>query len=79
MLKVGFIGLGRMGRGIAGRVLGGGHDLVVYNRTREKALELEKAGARVASSIAEACRGRDVVMTMLADDAALQEVTLGSA
>src|SRR5438552_13583862 len=78
MLKVGFIGLGRMGRGIAGRVLGGGHDLVVYNRTREKALELEKAGARVASSIAEACRGRDVVLTMLADDAALQEVTLGS-
>src|SRR5437867_1817779 len=78
MLEVGFIGLGRMGRGIAGRVLSGGHDLVVYNRTREKALELEKAGARVASSIAEACRGRDVVMTMLADDAALEEVTLGT-
>lgn len=78
MMKVGFIGLGRMGRGIAGRVLGGGHDLVVYNRTREKASELVKAGARVALSVAGACEGREVVITMLADDAALQEVSLSA-
>ena len=77
-MKVGFVGVGRMGRGIAGRVLGGGHDLVVYNRTREKASEFAKAGARVAPSIASACEGREVVITMLADDPALNEVALGA-
>ncbi len=76
-MNVGFVGLGRMGQAIAGRVLGGGHDLVVYNRTREKASELAKGGARVAPSIAEACDGRAVVISMVADDQALSEVTLG--
>ena len=49
-MKVGYIGLGRMGTAIAGRVLNGGHDLTVYNRTRSKADELEKtkkAGAEI--------------------------------
>jgi 3-hydroxyisobutyrate dehydrogenase-like beta-hydroxyacid dehydrogenase len=77
-MKVGFIGLGRMGRGMAGRVLTGGHDLVVFNRTREKTSELANAGARVAGSIAGACEGREVVITMLTDDAALREVTLST-
>ena len=77
-MKVGFIGLGRMGRGIAGRVLSGGHDLAVYNRTPGKTPELAEAGARVAPSIADACDGREVVITMLADDAALEEVTLSA-
>ena len=76
-MKVGFIGLGRMGQAIATRILGGGHDLVVYNRTRSKAAELEKAGAKVAATIAEATTGRDVVFTMLTDDAALKEVIEG--
>jgi len=39
-MKVGFIGLGRMGQAMAARILGGGHDLVVYNRSRDKAAEL---------------------------------------
>src|SRR4029079_6745851 len=60
------------------RILGGGHDLVVYNRTREKAADLAAAGATVASSIADACRGRDVVITMVSDDAAVKDVTLGT-
>jgi 3-hydroxyisobutyrate dehydrogenase-like beta-hydroxyacid dehydrogenase len=77
-MKVGFIGIGRMGRGIAGRILTGENDLVVYNRTPEKAQELAAAGARVAASIAEACEDREVVITMVADDAALEEVTLGN-
>jgi 3-hydroxyisobutyrate dehydrogenase-like beta-hydroxyacid dehydrogenase len=68
-----------MGQGIAGRVLGGGHDLAVFNRTREKAADLERAGARVAGSVADACDGAEVVITMLADDAALLEVALGEA
>jgi 3-hydroxyisobutyrate dehydrogenase-like beta-hydroxyacid dehydrogenase len=76
-MNVGFIGLGRMGRGIASNVLTASDDLVVYNRTREKASELAEAGARVASSVREACEGRDVVITMLADDAALNEIAAG--
>jgi len=77
-VRVGFIGLGRMGQAMAARVLAADHDLVVYNRSIEKTTELAKGGAHVASSIAEACEGRQVVITMLTDDAALREVTLGA-
>jgi len=66
-----------MGSGIAGSILRAGHDVVVWNRTRAKCAELEAAGARVAGSIADACEGREVVCTMLADDASLEEVALG--
>lgn len=76
-MKVGFIGLGRMGQAIAARILGDGHELVVYNRTRAKADELEKQGAEVADSVAAACAGREVVFTMLSDDNALREVVHG--
>lgn len=76
-MKVGFIGLGRMGSGIAARVLSGGHDLLVFNRTAEKAAGIGQAGAKVAGSIAAVCADRDVIITMLANDAALEEVTLG--
>jgi 3-hydroxyisobutyrate dehydrogenase-like beta-hydroxyacid dehydrogenase len=78
-LNIGFIGLGRMGEGMARRILGGGHDLVVYNRTPAKTRALASEGARAAASVSQACEGRDVVVTMLADDAALAEVTLGRA
>src|SRR5690606_42074507 len=73
-MRVGFIGLGRMGQAIAGRIVGSEHDLVVYNRTRSKAADLEQRGAKVAGSIAEASAGRDVVFTMLTDDRARDEV-----
>jgi 3-hydroxyisobutyrate dehydrogenase-like beta-hydroxyacid dehydrogenase len=77
-MRVGFIGIGRMGSAIAGRVLEAGNALTVWNRTPEKTEDLARAGAQVASSVAEACRGAEVVMTMVANDAALLEVTLGS-
>jgi 3-hydroxyisobutyrate dehydrogenase-like beta-hydroxyacid dehydrogenase len=73
-MKVGFIGLGRMGQAMAARLQGGGHELVVYNRTRAKCADLEKQGAKVATSMAEACKGREVVISMLTDDKALAEV-----
>src|SRR5690606_12643315 len=73
-MKVGFTGLGRMGQAMAGRLIDAGHDLVVYNRTRSKADELEKKGAKVADSPADACAGREVVITMLTDDAALDQM-----
>lgn len=76
-MQIGFIGLGRMGQASAGRLLDAGHDLTVYNRTRSKADELEKKGAKVADSIAEASAGREVVFTMLTDDAALEQVVQG--
>ena len=76
-MKVGFIGLGRMGQGMAGRLIDAGHDLLVYNRTPEKAAELGAAGATIASSVAEAAAGRDVVITMITDDAAIDAIVLG--
>jgi 3-hydroxyisobutyrate dehydrogenase-like beta-hydroxyacid dehydrogenase len=75
-MNVGFIGLGRMGRGMAGRLLAAGHDLAVYNRTRAKADALGEAGAKVVASIAELVRHGDVTITMLADDPALEAVAL---
>lgn len=76
-MRVGFIGLGRMGQGMASRVLGGGHELLVYNRTAGKAADLAKAGAKVAGSVAEVCTDRELVISMVADDTALEAVTLG--
>ena len=76
-MRVGFIGIGRMGSGIAGRVLAGGNTLTVWNRTPEKVAELARGGAQVASSVAETCAGAEVVMTMLANDEVLLEIALG--
>jgi 3-hydroxyisobutyrate dehydrogenase-like beta-hydroxyacid dehydrogenase len=75
-LNVGFIGLGHMGAGMAGTLLKAGHHLTVYNRTPEKAQMLLGQGAKLATSIAEACQG-DVVVTMLANDEAVEAVVLG--
>jgi len=75
-MKVGFIGLGSMGSGIAANLLKAGHEVTVYNRTASKAEPLVKQGARHALKVADACQG-DVVMTMLADDPALEGVTFG--
>src|SRR5258708_11462521 len=77
-MDVGFIGLGNMGAGIARSVRRAGHRVPVYNRTRERAEALRKDGASVAVSVAEACRG-EAVLTMLADDAALESVAFGEA
>ena len=70
------IGLGQMGTGIAKSLLRAGHRLKVYNRTVERTKALLSDGAVVAGSVADACR-EDVVMTMLADDAAVEAVALG--
>jgi 3-hydroxyisobutyrate dehydrogenase-like beta-hydroxyacid dehydrogenase len=61
---------------MARRILDAGHELVVYNRSPDKAGELADAGARVSASVGDACAGREVVVTMVADDAALVEVAL---
>jgi 3-hydroxyisobutyrate dehydrogenase-like beta-hydroxyacid dehydrogenase len=76
-MKVGFVGLGSMGGGMAESLLSVGHELVVYNRTRERAERLRERGARVAATPREAARDAQVVVTMLADDAAVESVTFG--
>jgi 3-hydroxyisobutyrate dehydrogenase-like beta-hydroxyacid dehydrogenase len=73
-MKIGFIGLGNMGVAMAAHLLKSGNDLTVYNRTVEKAQPLIAQGARCAASIMDTCAG-DVVITMLADDQALESVT----
>jgi 3-hydroxyisobutyrate dehydrogenase-like beta-hydroxyacid dehydrogenase len=77
-MNVGFIGLGRMGRGMAQRVLGGGHDLAIYDVVRDQTTALGSAGARVADSLADVSHGREVVITMLVEDAVVTEATLGA-
>jgi len=75
-MKVGFIGLGHMGAGMAASLLKAGHEVTVYNRTRSKADEIVKKGAIAGANVADACQG-DVVVTMLADDSAVERVTYG--
>jgi 3-hydroxyisobutyrate dehydrogenase-like beta-hydroxyacid dehydrogenase len=77
-MKIGFIGLGRMGMGMASNLLRAGHTVAVFNRSREKAQALGESGARVSSSPADACRDAEVVMTMVADDYAVEQVVFGS-
>ncbi|HET7553479.1 MAG TPA: NAD(P)-dependent oxidoreductase [Gemmatimonadaceae bacterium] len=76
-MKVGFIGLGQMGSGMAARLIAAGHDVTVYNRTRAKTKPLRDKGASVAETPADACANAEAVFTMLADDHAVEDVTFG--
>jgi 3-hydroxyisobutyrate dehydrogenase len=78
MARIGFIGLGKMGLGMAGRLLAAGHSLRVYNRTPSKAAPLVEMGALLCASPAEACRDAEAVIVMVADDEASREVWLGA-
>jgi 3-hydroxyisobutyrate dehydrogenase-like beta-hydroxyacid dehydrogenase len=73
-MKVGFIGLGRMGHAMARRLLDGGHDVGAYNRSAGKMKPLSDAGAKAMASIKAAADFGEAVFTMLADDAAVMEV-----
>ena len=73
-MKVGFIGTGRMGQAMVRRLLDANHDVGVYNRTAAKVKPLADAGAKLLPSIAEAARYGNAVYSMLADDAAVEDV-----
>ena len=75
-MDIGFVGLGNMGRGMAVNLIKAGHHVTVYNRSPGKAEALVQQGATAARSVAEASSG-EVVFTMLADDRAVEDVTLG--
>ena len=72
-MKVGFIGLGRMGAGMAANLLRAGHEVTVYNRTLGKEQALVERGAHAAGRVADACQG-EAVVTMLADDRAVEGI-----
>jgi 3-hydroxyisobutyrate dehydrogenase-like beta-hydroxyacid dehydrogenase len=78
-MNIAFIGLGKMGTGMVHNLLRAGHSVAVYNRSREKAEALAAEGnVRVANSPADACRDAAVVMTMVADDGALDGIVFGN-
>ncbi len=79
MTAIAFVGLGDMGGRMAARLLASGHELTVYNRTAERARPLVEAGAAAAASPADAARGAELAVTMLADPAALSAVVEGEA
>jgi 3-hydroxyisobutyrate dehydrogenase-like beta-hydroxyacid dehydrogenase len=77
-MKIGFIGLGQMGAAIAANLVRARHEVCVWNRSADRARGLLDAGALLAASPKAAAADRDVVITMLADDAALDAVLLGT-
>lgn len=77
-MRIAFIGLGSMGAGMAANLLKGGHEVTVWNRTASVAEPLKAQGAKVAASATDAAQGAEVVHNMLANDAAVREVILGS-
>jgi 3-hydroxyisobutyrate dehydrogenase-like beta-hydroxyacid dehydrogenase len=75
-MKVGFIGLGQMGSGMAANLVKAGHQVWIYNRTPGKTAKLVELGAQAPGELAAVC-ANDVVITMLANDAALEHVVFG--
>jgi 3-hydroxyisobutyrate dehydrogenase-like beta-hydroxyacid dehydrogenase len=76
-MKIGFMGLGNMGSAMATQLIKAGHALTLYNRTRSRAEKLQALGASVADTPGEAAAGQDALITMLADDEALEDVIFG--
>jgi 3-hydroxyisobutyrate dehydrogenase-like beta-hydroxyacid dehydrogenase len=75
-MNVGFIGLGRMGQGMAQRILSGGHNLAVHDTVSSQIADIVAAGATAAATVADVCKGRDVVVTMLVEDPVVTDVAL---
>jgi len=78
-LKIGIAGTGRMGAAVAGRLLSQGHEVMVWNRTREKTSGLAAAGAAVAATASELASRCEIVITLLTDAAAIDAMYHGAA
>ncbi len=78
MQRIGFIGLGIMGKPMALNLIAAGYILTVYNRTRIKTGVLEQAGAKLASSPKQVSENSDVIITMVSDSPDVQEIVLGN-
>jgi 3-hydroxyisobutyrate dehydrogenase-like beta-hydroxyacid dehydrogenase len=75
-MRIGFVGLGKMGSGMAANLVAAGHEVTVYNRTRQRAEPLAQRGAKIADRPADLADA-EAVVTMLADDQAVEEVVFG--
>lgn len=73
-MKIALLGMGRMGQALAGRILEGGHELAIWNRTPGRAPQLVEEGAREEADVGSAVYGADLVITCLADDEAVRKV-----
>ncbi|HUJ09878.1 MAG TPA: NAD(P)-dependent oxidoreductase [Verrucomicrobiae bacterium] len=73
-MEIGFIGLGNMGSAMARNLIKAGHSLTVYNRTGSRAESFKSLGAKIAESPSDAATDVEVLITMLADDHALEDV-----
>src|SRR5690242_18157063 len=76
-MRIAFLGLGKMGSGMAARLAAAGHSLSVYNRTAGRAESVAKLGARVADSARSAAENADVIIGMTADDQSSRAMWLG--
>ena len=76
-MRIAFLGLGKMGSGMAARLLVAGHTLSVYNRTRSRAEPLGRLGAQVATSARAASEKADIIIGMTADDESSRAMWLG--
>lgn len=77
-MRIAFLGLGRMGSGMAARLIAAGHSLTVHNRTPERAAPLAALGARVARTPREAAQRADIIIGMTADDEASRAMWTGA-
>jgi len=77
-MNIAFLGLGGMGGGMARNLIKHGHSVIAWNRSPEPAAALHADGARIAATPAEAASGAEIAITMLANDEAVESVTLGA-
>jgi 3-hydroxyisobutyrate dehydrogenase len=77
MAKIGFLGTGNMGAGMARCLIAAGHDVTVYNRSHEKTAPLAELGAKTTDTPRQAAEGADAVIAMLSDDGASKDVWMG--
>ena len=78
MMKIAYLGMGTMGRGMAANLLKAGYPVTAWNRTAERCAPLVAQGAQQAASPAEAAAGADLVMYCLSDDAAVEDLVWGA-
>ncbi|NNL59005.1 MAG: NAD(P)-dependent oxidoreductase, partial [Nitrosopumilus sp.] len=78
MMKVGIVGLGMLGNAVALHLLDEGYDLTVYNRTKEKTIDVERKGAKVVATPKEVAKNSDLIITIVKDVYAIKQISVGS-
>jgi 3-hydroxyisobutyrate dehydrogenase-like beta-hydroxyacid dehydrogenase len=76
-MNIAFLGLGEMGGGVARNLIKHGHTVIAWNRSPGPAEAIQAQGAKIAATPAEAARGAEIAITLLADDEAVYSVTFG--